>query len=198
MATEQQNISREQSGIRSALLSACHDGDAPKAKAAIKALDPRDVNFIDYSYTPLSMAARFGHPEIVRILIRAGADPNWWDDFCEAKPLWVAVVCDVPRVAELLLKAGARPDDVNDTNEGRTPLIRVINSIPSGVAPGRFRYEVVELLLKYGADPFRVDRLGRSAFSIAADNGHSTLMDLIGQYCPEKVMDYWLEKNVAT
>ena len=53
-----------------------HTGDVPKARLLIQ--HGADVNYIDdeYSSTPLGYAARWGHLEMVRLLLDSGADPN--------------------------------------------------------------------------------------------------------------------------
>lgn len=53
-----------------------HVGDVPKARLLIDY--GADVNYVDGEYrsTPLGYAARWGHREIVELLLERGADPN--------------------------------------------------------------------------------------------------------------------------
>ena len=57
------------------ILTACGEGDLERVRQLIQ--DGQDVNRGDgYEWTPLMRAAHFGHDQIVRELIRAGADVN--------------------------------------------------------------------------------------------------------------------------
>ena len=53
-----------------------HTGDVPKARLLLQ--HGADVNYIDDEYrsTPLGYAARWGHVEMVKLLLESGADPN--------------------------------------------------------------------------------------------------------------------------
>lgn len=81
-------------------------GNMPKAKLLIKY--GAEINSVDEEYqsTPLGLAARWGHIEMVKYLLKQGADPNksgasW------ATPLAWAKKKKFPEIEETLRKAGA-------------------------------------------------------------------------------------------
>uniref|UniRef100_A0A8U8B0R4 NF-kappa-B inhibitor alpha n=1 Tax=Geospiza parvula TaxID=87175 RepID=A0A8U8B0R4_GEOPR len=71
-------------------------------------------------YTPLHVAVLRRDPELVQLLLRAGADPDRPEPSCGRSPLHLAVEAQSPEVAECLLRGGARPDP--RTFSGFTPL----------------------------------------------------------------------------
>jgi ankyrin repeat protein len=103
-----------------------------------------DVNATDiHRQTALQWAAQRNHPEIVRVLLRAGASVN---HRCSAgfTPLHDAAREGNIEIVGLLLEAGARVDLMNKF--GWTPL-------RSAAEHGHT--ETVKLLLQYGVSPFR-------------------------------------------
>lgn len=102
--------------------------------------------------TPLQFAARFGHAEVVKILLTAGARIK--GGLPEHGPLLLAVEAKEPAgVIRLLLDAGA---EVNVQNmDGMTPLMIVALS---GDAAS------LRLLLEHGADTQLKDKDGNTAF----------------------------------
>ena len=96
--------------------------------------------------TLLMLAAAAGTPEVVKMLLDAGADVNA-KDVNGLTPLWAAVVFKsaTPEVIKMLLDAGANVNDRIDTehSDGMTPLIfAAIRSTP----------EVIKMLLDAGAN----------------------------------------------
>ena len=72
----------------------------------------------------LALASQHGHPEVVRLLLEAGEDPNRYnpDGFhAHSTPLHQAIAADKPAVVKLLLERGARTD-IKDTIYGGTAL----------------------------------------------------------------------------
>ncbi|HEV7781770.1 MAG TPA: ankyrin repeat domain-containing protein [Chitinophagaceae bacterium] len=82
-------------------------GDIAKAKLLIE--HGADINRIDEEYqsTPLGMAARWGHEEMVKYLIGQGADPNT-SGASWATPLAWATKKEHQVIEKLLHKAGAQ------------------------------------------------------------------------------------------
>ena len=107
--------------------------------------------------SPLIIAAVFGQIEVVRALIKAGADVNSRNNE-GSTPLITAAVFGQIEVARALIEAGA---DVNSrNNEGSTPL---------HTAAFFCRTEIVEALLDNGADKNARNNAGRTALeSVAA------------------------------
>ena len=79
-------------------------------------LDGLDLERIE---TPLYYAVRMGHKDVVLLLIKRGADPNW-QHRSRMTPLSLAAAKDNANVVRVLLDAGADP---NKTGRwGHTPL----------------------------------------------------------------------------
>jgi uncharacterized protein len=72
-------------------------------------------------------------------------------------------------VAEALLNHGAEID-ARDRDQQSTPLQR---------AASWGRRDVVELLLKRGANPALKDKNGKTAFDLASANGQSDVLELL-------------------
>ncbi|KAJ5377568.1 uncharacterized protein N7496_004977 [Penicillium cataractarum] len=157
--------------------------------------------------SPLIWAARAGHLEIVRQLLDAGADPNFFH-FGQAPLHWAAHMGHEPVVA-LLLERGATAD-LSDIH-GNTPLCRACYSLsmnervvelllkenvnvdkknddgktPLSIAACRGFSKAVCYLLRQGADPNLIDNDGLSPLFIAAHYGHAqTVLDLLDGYAP--------------
>jgi uncharacterized protein len=112
-------------------------------------------------YTALSMALVMHHPDLVDTLIRRGADVNAKSFVEQWTPLLIASSYTPmdESIVKGLVEAGGQ---INDSNIfGMTPLMYVAEL---GSA------ELVEYLLKKGADPRLVNKKGWSAIHIAASS----------------------------
>lgn len=108
-------------------------------------------------FTPLADAARAGDVPTIRSLITHGADPNEAAGQNNWSPLLHAIHTGQIRSVEALLDGGA---DVNRlSGDGITPLM---------MAAGYGYVDIVQLLLKRGANPRIVDHGGFHALDIAA------------------------------
>lgn len=108
-----------EANVSPSLVTACLQGDLRAVTSAVDA--GADVNKPSMAGTPLQIAAREGHVEIVRFLLKSGANP---DDnpglFVGRTPLQEAIMKNHYDVVVALVEGGA---DVNKKNtNGRTPL----------------------------------------------------------------------------
>ncbi|XP_049793661.1 ankyrin repeat and SOCS box protein 14-like [Schistocerca nitens] len=100
--------------------------------------------------TPLDLAILRGDPELVRILLEAGAEVNASSPII-GSPLHVACAENIPHREELLrllLKAGADPNLLVESDGGSSlrPVLSEYVASSEHVSP-----EIVALLLRYGA-----------------------------------------------
>jgi ankyrin repeat protein len=134
-------------------------------------LSSEDVNFLDIDgRTPLLEAARYGHTDIVELLLaQDGIDVNYKDrDGCT--PLWWAVDRRQKEVVERLLAQDCI--DVNcEDRAGRTPLSK---------AARVGHKDVVGLLLaEHGIQVNSKESDGQTPLGWAAENGHDGVVELL-------------------
>ena len=95
-------------------------------------------------------------PEVVKLLLEEGANPNYFDpELPGSTPLYIAVSHNLsPEVIKLLLEAGANP---NQEHYFGTLLFIAVNNIAvnDNLSP-----EVIKLLLEAGANPNQEHELG--------------------------------------
>ena len=108
--------------LKKAMIKAAKSGDA----ATVKALVEHDVSLLSATdsdgSTPLHCATWKGHPDVVALLLKLGADVNARNnnDHWGTTPLHAAAHANQRAIAELLIEHGA---DIHATNlDGRTPL----------------------------------------------------------------------------
>ncbi|WP_263360020.1 ankyrin repeat domain-containing protein [Acidicapsa ligni] len=119
-------------------------------------------------WTPLHLAAAFGTPETVQVLLANGASVATVSKNAQKnQPLHAALA--LGRNAEtvrLLLEAGADPNATQ--TGGYTALFS---------AAGANRTDLVELLTAHGADPSIRNDFGQSPAELARERGYSELAD---------------------
>ena len=127
-----------------------------------------DVNSIgDNGWTPLLSASRYGHADVVQLLLEHGADVN-----VQAADLWaslhLASAYGHLKVAELLVERGAEVDARSEDQQ--TPL---------DLASGSGNLEVAYLLIKSGSNVNSQNTQGWTPSHSAAQNGHLDVVKLL-------------------
>jgi ankyrin repeat protein len=114
---------------------------------------------------PLVAAASDGNAAAVRELVKSGADPNAAYGALHWTPLMHAIDRNQLASVQALLDSGA---DVNRTGDYETePRTKQLEVTPLMMAAGYGETPIVELLLRRGADPARVDGDGNRALDYA-------------------------------
>jgi uncharacterized protein len=131
--------------------------------AQLLAQDPRLVKANSQDgFSGLGLAVFFGHLEVARLLVEAGADVNRpSDNSFRVAPLHSAVESGNVALLELLLAHGAKPDQVE-----------FLEATPLHSAAARGNREMVEKLLAAGADRHRKTKDGKTAADLARQYGH--------------------------
>ena len=129
-------------------------------------LGPVALNMNLCGQTPLFCAAKENRTDIVKYLLDHRANPRVQNHY-GVSALWIPAQKGMIEVMKLLLDAGAEThvapfgklaDDLNIT--GWTPLYAAMKAR---------KFDIVKLLLKYGADPNTVTKLGSTPFLLASE-----------------------------
>jgi len=134
------------------------------------ALDPAAVNSYAYDgWTPLHLAAFFGHSDAAERLLAAGADLTAVStNALRNTPLHAGIAGGHVEVSLLLIERGA---DVKVGDAG--------SHTPFHIAAEGGYLPVARALLERGADPHAVDVEDRTPLSRAVARGHTEMVDLI-------------------
>src|SRR5256885_9826665 len=118
---------------------------------------------------PLGLAAFFGHPEAVKVLLEYGADVNHKPPSRFANTAVDAAVSgDHADVVRILLAAGANPNVRSEAN---------YTTLHKAAVHGNL--DVVRMLLDHGADVHAVRDGGHTPLDDAKEKGHAAIADLL-------------------
>jgi ankyrin repeat protein len=156
------------------LRDAVRGGDLDKVEAALaKKADPNYIGKDGPQQTVLMIAAESGNVEMVKALLKAGANPNrkmQGNDFWQGKTaLFFAVEAGQSAVAKVLIENGAKVN-VQQVPSGNTPLI---------LAATAGDLETVKVLVEHKADLNVKDAKGRSAYMVADGPNRSEIQRLL-------------------
>ncbi len=132
--------------------------------------DPALVNaYSRDGFFPLGLAAFFGHPETVRLLLARGADvAQVARNPMRIQALHAAVAGRSREAVLLILEAGAPINAQQD--KGWTALHEVVH---------QENVELTRYFLAHGADPKVQNDEGKSAIGLAADQGSAAILKLL-------------------
>lgn len=180
-------------------------GDIFKLQEELQ-INKRDINEVDQlRMTPLVYSVLGEQIECVSMLLKMGADINI-TDVDERTALHWAAYQGNHKLVKLLLSKGA--DKVKRDIEGKTPLhlsishdnIKVMEALLSSMKEQEInlhdnnkvtplflsvfydRINHTKLLLKYGADPFKVDKESRTVLHWTSQNEDDSILRLLVKY----------------
>jgi hypothetical protein len=142
-----------------------------------RALEIHPVDLEDsHGFTALDWAARTGRTEAIRVLIRAGANPNGQDHGPNGwTPLEHAVHKGQLEAVRALLAAGAHVD-AGSSRRGITPLM---------LAASQGEPEIVDELLAAGADPHAKQEGRETALTYAMTAGNERVIRALLRKAPD-------------
>ncbi|MDQ3742969.1 MAG: ankyrin repeat domain-containing protein [Acidobacteriota bacterium] len=156
-------------GIELDIFEAAATGRAERVRALLKSKPALANAFTPDGFTPLGLAAFFGHLDAVKVLLDGGAQVNVSSrNALKAVPLRSAAVAGHLDIAQLLVARGA---DVNARGEGgQTPLHEVA---------GGGRIEFARLLLDHGADVNARGDDGKTPLTVAIENKQTEMANFL-------------------
>lgn len=137
-------------------IDAADDAEEMTAIIALLIRHGADVNAWDpeRNLTPLLKAAYFRHPEIMRMLLATGADPNVESQEKLTPLIWAVLESDASIARELLVRGATKTMDRPGWFGGENALQIAVNKLD---------VPMVRLLLSFGADPAVRDIDGNTA-----------------------------------
>lgn len=132
------------------LVKATENGDVSAVKRALVSQKEQKLNSGYYNKTPIEAAIEKGDAEVVKLLIKNGADVNVSSHLDFGSPLVMAVKKGNLEIIRLLLDNKAK---INGSFYVRSLYVGSLSMTPLMCAIDTKNPEIVELLLKGGADP---------------------------------------------
>jgi RNA polymerase sigma factor (sigma-70 family) len=162
-------------GVEPGLHEAAAIGDIGRVRAALDQHPEQLDTYSPEGFTPLALAAHFGHLEVMRLLLARGADANRVATHRLAvTPLHAALFGRQVDAALLLIERGA---DVGLARGGSG--WKRAGWTPLHYAAGMGFSMLVQPLLDRGADPSRPDEEGKTPLDVAIDANHSAIADVL-------------------
>lgn len=156
-------------GVRPDVFESAALGDLPRLRAVVEDQAELVRACSHDGWSPLHLAAHFGHPEAVAWLLERGASVQACSQNALANtPLHAAVAGRRRSAVEALLAARADVD-------GRDSM----DNTALHIAAQNGSLEIVQILLDHGAQVNARTEDGRTPRSIAAQAGHVKIMDLL-------------------
>jgi ankyrin repeat protein len=157
-------------GVKPDLFEACAAGLADDLQHLLWE-NPGRVNERSHDgWTPLHLAAFFGHVSIATILLDAGAGMLTISNNNEANlPINAAAAGRRNAVIRLLVERGC-PPDARSSDQGYTSL---------HLAANNGNIELIEFLLLSGADRTLRDGTGETPFDLAVKKGHKSATEVL-------------------
>jgi RNA polymerase sigma factor (sigma-70 family) len=164
-----------EAGVEPGLHEAAAIGDASRVRAVLEKHPEQLDTYSPEGFTPLALAAHFGHAEVMRALIDRGADVNLVAAHRLAvTPRHAALFGRQLDAALLLIECGA---DVTRARGGAG--MKRGGWTPLHYAAGLGFSTLVDPLLARGADPLRQDEEGKTPLEIAIDANHHDIADVL-------------------
>ena len=151
------------------IFEASATGRTKRVRALLKANPDLANAFAPDGFTPLGLAAFFGHRETVEALVSGGAKVNLSSrNALKAVPLRSAAVAGHLEVAQFLIARGAEIDALGEG--GYTPLHEVA---------GSGRIEFAKLLLNHGANINARGDDGKTPLTIALESNQTEMANFL-------------------
>jgi len=160
------------SGVQLNLFEAAATGQTERVRELTNQ-DPAAANaYAPDGFTPLGLAAFFGHAETVDTLLAAGAAVNQASrETMKLTPLASALAVQRNDIARTLIEHGA---DVNAQGDN--------DVAPLHTAAARGNVESATLLLDHGADINATTKDGKTASHYAAERNHPEMVKFLQHY----------------
>jgi ankyrin repeat protein len=156
-------------GAKPDIFEACALGSADRVRELLDAQPDLTKTYAPDGFTPLGLAAYFGHLDAVKLLVARGADVNAPSNNAQkVPPLVSAAAGKHEQVVRLLLESGANPNAFEKGGE------TALHAAAFGGHEG-----IVRLLLERGADRRAKMDDGMTAEALARAKGHAALAEIL-------------------